>query len=139
MSSACVFCRIVAGEAPASRVYEDALTLAFMDIRPATPGHLLVVPKTHAAHLADLPPVAGGAMMQTAMRCAAALRASPIETAGLNLFLADGAAAGQVVFHVHLHVLPRSTGDGLELIIRYDPAPSRRELDDQARQLAAFL
>ena len=139
MSRSCVFCRIVAGEAPASVVFEDELTLAFMDIRPVTPGHLLVVPRDHATHLADLPAATGGAMTQTAMRCAAALRASAIETDGINLFLADGAAAGQVVFHTHLHVLPRSVGDGFGLSIRYGPAPSRAALDEQASQIASLL
>lgn len=137
MSRGCVFCRIVAGEAPASVVFEDELTLAFMDIRPVTPGHLLVVPKTHATYLADLPLDTGGAVMQSAIRCVEALRASPVETQGVNLFLADGAVAGQVVFHVHLHVLPRYVGDGFSLSLRYDRAPSRETLDEQASEIAA--
>lgn len=139
MSESCVFCRIVAGTAPASRVYEDERTLAFMDIRPVTPGHLLVVPKAHAVGLADLPEADGAAVMQTAMRCAAALRTSTIDTEGINLFLADGVAAGQVVFHVHLHVLPRFGGDGFGLDIRYGLPPQREALDEQAAQLASLL
>ena len=91
----CVFCAIVSGTADSSRVYADEHVLAFMDIRPVTPGHLLVIPKAHATYMADLAPDAGAAMMQTAMRCAAALRASSLQTEGINLFLADGAAAGQ--------------------------------------------
>jgi diadenosine tetraphosphate (Ap4A) HIT family hydrolase len=139
MSSGCVFCRIVAGEAPASVVFEDELTLAFMDIRPVTPGHLLVVPKLHATHLADLPADTGAAIMKAAMRCAAALRASPVETDGINLFLADGAAAGQVVFHVHMHVLPRYAGDGFRLSLHYDPPPPRAALDEQASEIVMSL
>lgn len=135
----CIFCAIVAGAAPHSTVVEDAATLAFMDIMPATPGHLLVVPKSHATSLADVPPDTAGAMMRTAMRCAAALRASSLRTEGINLFLADGAAAGQEVFHTHLHVLPRFAGDGFGLSIRYGPAPPREMLDRQASQLAGLV
>jgi diadenosine tetraphosphate (Ap4A) HIT family hydrolase len=108
----CVFCSIVAGDLPASRVYDDDRVLAFADIRPATTGHLLVVPKRHAAGLATLDPEDGARMFQVAQRLAAALRASSIEPEGVNLFLADGEVAGQEVFHAHLHVLPRRAGDG---------------------------
>ena len=135
----CVFCDIVADEAPRSVVAEDELTLAFMDNLPVTPGHLLVVPKNHATYLGDLPRETAGAMMQTAQRCAAALRASPLRTEGINLFLADGAAAGQEVFHAHLHVLPRFVGDGFSLDIRYDPPPARGQLDEHAAAIAAML
>ena len=135
----CIFCAIVAGAAPRSLVCEDELTVAFMDIRPVTPGHLLVIPKAHATYMADLAPDAGAAMMQTAMRCAAALRASSLQTEGINLFLADGAAAGQEVFHTHLHVLPRFSGDGFGLSLRYGPAPARDTLDDQAELIAGLL
>lgn len=135
----CIFCAIVAGAAPHSLVYEDELTFAFMDIQPVTPGHLLVVPRTHATATADLDPGTGGAMMETAMRCAAALRRSSLRTDGINLFLADGAAAGQEVFHTHLHVLPRFAGDGFGLSIRYAPAPTRDTLDAHATQIAAQL
>lgn len=135
----CIFCAIVAGAAPSSIVCEDALTVAFMDIMPVTPGHLLVVPKQHATHLADLPPGTGAAMMETATRCAAALRTSPLRTEGINLFLADGAVAGQEVFHTHLHVLPRFEGDGFGLSIRYGPATERTTLDQQAASIAGAL
>ena len=135
----CVFCAIVADEAPRSLVFDDDLTLAFMDIRPVTPGHLLVIPKIHARYLADLPPGTGVAMMDTALRCAAALRTSPLRTDGINLFLADGEAAGQEVFHSHLHVLPRFAGDGFRLSLSYGPAPSRASLDELAGEIAARI
>jgi diadenosine tetraphosphate (Ap4A) HIT family hydrolase len=134
-----VFCTIVNGAAPRSVVAENETTIAFMDILPVTPGHLLVVPKVHATHLAGLPLETGAQMMATAMQCAAALRASPLRTEGINLFLADGAAAGQEVFHVHLHVLPRFLGDGFALALRYDPAPPRPALDEHARLLAEII
>jgi diadenosine tetraphosphate (Ap4A) HIT family hydrolase len=107
----CIFCAIVAGRADASVVHEDETAVAFLDIHPITPGHALVVPRRHAASLAELDAGDGGHLFQVAMRVAAALRASPLRVEGMNLFLSDGHAAGQDVFHVHLHVLPRFTGD----------------------------
>lgn len=113
--SHCVFCAIIAGEAESSVVYDDEHTIVFMDIRPFTPGHLLVVPKTHAANLAALDPADGGRLFQVGQQVAAALRASTVSADGINFFLADGVAAGQEVFHVHLHVVPRTAGDGFGL------------------------
>jgi diadenosine tetraphosphate (Ap4A) HIT family hydrolase len=135
----CVFCEIVADDEPRSVVFEDDLTLAFMDIMPMTLGHLLVVPREHATYLADLAEGTAEAMVRTATRCAAALRGSSLRAEGINLFLADGAAAGQEVFHTHLHVLPRFRGDGFGLSIRYDPPPARRTLDVQAAEISAQL
>jgi diadenosine tetraphosphate (Ap4A) HIT family hydrolase len=132
-----VFCRIVGGLAPASVVFEDRGTIAFMDIRPWTPGHLLVVPKVHAGGLEELAVDAGAAMMRSAMKAAAALRVSELRTEGINFILSDGRAAGQEVFHVHLHVVPRFAGDGFGVRISHDPAPPREVLDDQAGRIAA--
>jgi diadenosine tetraphosphate (Ap4A) HIT family hydrolase len=99
-----------------------------MDLNPATTGHLLVVPKRHAADLAALDPEDGAQMFRVAQRLAAAVRASSLEPEGVNLYLADGEVAGQEVFHAHLHVLPRRTGDGFA--VRADFAsPPREELD----------
>ncbi|WP_041450830.1 HIT family protein [Hoyosella subflava] len=135
---ACIFCDIVAGRAEASRVYEDDKVLAFMDIRPMTRGHLLVIPKTHATNLAELDPELAGPIFATAQRLAAAVRRSPLQPEGVNLFLADGAAAGQEVFHVHLHVLPRLVGDGFGLRGSFS-WPHRMALDAQAVQIRAAL
>ena len=111
---ACVFCRIVAGDLPSSPVYDDDRALAFMDLRPATPGHLLVVPRRHATDLAGLDPDDGAHLFRVGQRLAGAVRASSLRPAGVNLFLADGEAAGQEVLHVQLHVLPGAAGDGSE-------------------------
>ncbi|MBD8505904.1 HIT family protein [Hoyosella sp. G463] len=135
---ACIFCDIVSGRAEASRVHEDEQVLAFMDIRPMTPGHLLVIPKQHATNLAELDPDLAGPLFATAQRLAAALRRSPLEPAGINLFLADGIAAGQEVFHVHLHVLPRNPGDGLGLRGSFQ-WPHRMTLDSPAGQIRNAL
>lgn len=140
-SRSCVFCDIIRGDADASVVYADDLTLAFMDIQPVNDGHLLVVPRYHAAYLADLDPETGGRLFQVGMRTADALRQSGVRCEGVNLFLADGAAAGQEVFHVHLHVIPRFSGDGFGF--RFSPSyynlPSRATLDDVAGSIRQSL
>ncbi len=123
-----IFADIVAGRAPSSKVYEDPDVLAFMDIRPVTPGHLLVIPKVPARSLAELDPVIGGKLFQVGQRLAAALRDSEVHCDGVNFFLADGVTAGQEVFHVHLHVIPRTPGDGFGLRSRAT-SPRRADLD----------
>ncbi len=137
----CIFCAIIAGRAPASVVYRDDLCTAFMDIRPVNPGHVLVIPNRHAASLAELAPDAGERLFCVAQRLAAAMRASGIRCEGVNLFLADGEVAGQEVFHVHLHIIPRYRGDGFGL--RFGPEYGRTwprpELDEVARRIAAAL
>ncbi len=127
----CPFCAIVAGRLPSSQVYSDDDVVAFLDIQPLTTGHLLVVPRLHAASLAALPEPVGARMFTAAQRLAAALRASGLPCEGVNLFLADGAVAGQEVFHVHLHVLPRNTGDGF-VISAHRQLPDRADLDAAA-------
>lgn len=120
-----IFADIVSGRAPASRVYEDDDVVAFMDIRPWTPGHLLVIPRTPARSLAELDPAVGGRLFQVGQLLAAALRDSEVNCDGVNFFLADGITAGQEIFHVHLHVIPRTPGDGFGL--RGKPVHARRE------------
>lgn len=136
----CIFCAIVAGEAPASVVYDDPEILAFLTIGPVTPGHLLVIPKRHAPYLADLDEATGARMFTVGMRLAAALRAtSDIRCEGVNLFLADGEAAFQEVFHTHLHVFPRFAGDTFAISADWSVQPERQELDDVAARLRAAL
>jgi histidine triad (HIT) family protein len=134
----CIFCEIIAGRAPASFVYRDEQCAAFMDVQPVTAGHLLVVPVRHAESLAELDADTSGHIFQVAQRLAAAARRSGIPCQGINLFLADG-AAGQDVFHVHLHVIPRFAGDGFGL--RFPPTygrrPPRSELEALAAQIVA--
>ncbi|WP_063023343.1 HIT family protein [Nocardia niwae] len=133
-----IFADIVAGRAPSSKVYEDDDVLAFMDIRPMTPGHLLVVPKVAARSLAELDPVVGGKLFQVGQRLAAALRTSEVGCDGVNFFLADGVTAGQEVFHVHLHVIPRTAGDGFGLRGR-PTSPRREDLDYLAASIRGAL
>ena len=131
----CVFCAIVAGSAPASIVYDDTDLLAFLTIGPVTPGHLLIIPKRHAPFLADLDEATGARMFMVAMRLARALRASGLRCEGINLFLADGEAAFQEVFHTHLHVIPRFVGDTFRIDADWSITPSRAELDAVAAQV----
>jgi histidine triad (HIT) family protein len=131
----CIFCDIVAGKSPASIVFRDETSMAFMDIRPVTPGHLLVIPLQHATDLSELAPQGGAVMFTAAHRLAGTLRQSGLKVEGVNLFLADGKIAGQQVFHVHLHVIPRFEADGfgMRLPPTYGHLPSREELDGNAK------
>jgi histidine triad (HIT) family protein len=133
--SDCVFCDIVAGAAPASIVYQDDITLAFMDIRPITPGQIVVIPRKHAAYLADMDETTGRHLFQTTMRMAQAIRNSGVQCEGVNLFLADGEVAGQEVFHVHFLVFARFNGDPTRFAVDWLEKPSRKELDDMAARI----
>ena len=131
----CVFCRIIAGQSPASVFYDDDLVLGLMTIEPINRGHALVIPKRHAASLAELDEETGRHLWTIAQRTAAAIRASGVRCEGINLFLADGEAAFQHVFHVHLHVFPRYKGDSFRIQADRTARPHRTELDQIARQI----
>ena len=133
--SDCLFCGIVDGRIDATVVAQDERTLAFMDIRPITPGHLLVIPRRHGDRLAALDPEDGAQLFRVGQRAAAALYASSLRCEGVNLFLADGEVAGQEVFHVHLHVIPRFAGDGFGL--RFPPDYEVVGRDELERSAAA--
>ncbi|MBN1263968.1 MAG: HIT family protein [Anaerolineales bacterium] len=108
----CIFCQIVHKEANAFYIHQDDLVTAFMDIHPINPGHVLVIPNVHTPDLAGLEAACGARIFTVGQRIAAALRGSELRADGVNFLLADGAAAGQEVFHLHLHVLARYEGDG---------------------------
>lgn len=101
-----IFARILRGEMSAWKVYEDEATLAFMDVMPQAPGHVLVIPKTEAENLFDLDPEAGAAVLRTAQRVARAVKAA-MGADGIMINQFNGPAAGQSVFHFHLHIVPR--------------------------------
>jgi diadenosine tetraphosphate (Ap4A) HIT family hydrolase len=121
----CVFCAVVAGEAAAVRIFEDDDYLAFLDIRPFTRGHTLVIPKRHTVDLTDTPAETLAGMLAVGQRIARASRASGLHADGNNLAINDGRAAFQSVFHIHLHVVPRRSGDKLSfakgVLVRRDP------------------
>lgn len=111
MSDDCIFCKIVAGEIPSTHVYEDAHTLAFMDISPLIEGHALVIPKAHHDSIAETPVEVLGRCLAVVKRVAQA-QMDALGADGVNVHQANGAAAGQVVPHIHFHVIPRFKDDG---------------------------
>ena len=131
----CLFCKIVAGEIPSTRVHEDERTIAFMDINPGTRGHLLVIPREHATDLLEIPQEDLDACAHTAKLLAARVK-ERLGAAGVNLLNSCGQAAWQTVFHFHIHVIPRYAGDPLRL--PWQPAPGdREEIAAAARELSA--
>ncbi len=143
----CVFCGIVAGDLPASMVYEDDRFAAFMDIYPWRPGHVLVIPRAHAERIGELGDDVPPALFGLGAQIAAAVRASAMPCDDVHFLINDGRAANQTVPHVHLHVLPRTQGDLWRLVRAaaqrplvplMKPAP-RAELDRQAALIRAAL
>ena len=133
----CIFCDIIQGNAPGSIVYADDEVIVLMDINPVNIGHVMVIPKTHASSLAEMPESTGMHLFKIAHRTAAAIRAADVRCEGVNLFLADGEAAFQEVFHVHLHVFPRYAGDSFVVRADWDLDPSRSQLDITAANIRA--
>lgn len=108
----CVFCRIVAGTEPSDMVYKDERVVAFMDVNPAAEGHVLVVPRAHARTIVEIEDEDAAAVMRGAARVARAIKAA-LDPEGFTLFQANETAGWQDVFHLHVHVVPRWTGDSL--------------------------
>ncbi len=133
----CLFCRLAAGEIPSARVYEDALTIAFMDIGQVNPGHVLVATRRHAATLLDITPQEAAAVMQTAQRVASAIR-EVFDPPGITLLQANGREGDQTVFHFHMHVVPRHAQDGIGLTWPRKN-PDAAVLRDYADRLAAAI
>ena len=144
MSSArpvsCTFCDILHGAAEVSMCYEDADVVAFMDIQPVNPGHVLVVPRQHYESLGDVPHALAMHLFEVAMQLAPVVR-QVAGADGLNLVVNSGAAAGQDVFHYHVHVIPRRADDGFDIPLPFGGSemPDRTVLDmNAARIIAAF-
>lgn len=135
--SACVFCRIVAGEIPATRVYEDDLVLAFMDIGQVNPGHVLVATRPHVENVYALDDAQAAAVARAAARLARAIRAA-FAPAGLSVYQANGPAAGQTVFHYHVHLVPRLEGDAMTFTWPVQNPP-RETLDAYGAKIRAAL
>ena len=135
--SDCVFCKIVSGQLPSTKVHEDALTLAFMDIGQVNPGHVLVAAKPHVENIFGLDDALAAAVFQTAARVARAVKKA-YTPEGVTLYQANGAAAGQTVFHFHLHIVPRNGNDGMQLTW---PAknPPREQLEANAARIRDAL
>jgi len=139
--SSCIFCDIVEGTAEASMIYRDDRCCAFLDIFHASQGHVLVIPLAHAASMGELDGKTGGHLLEVGMDIAAAIRRSDIRCEGINFHLADGRAAGQEIFHVHLHIIPRVAGDGFGFKFARGRAArqAKAELDRTAEAIRSAL
>lgn len=136
----CTFCDIIRGAGEVSLCYEDADALAFMDIQPVNAGHVLVVPRAHYESLADVPPQLAMHLFDISMRLAGVVR-QVTGCEGLNIVVNSGAAAGQDVFHYHVHVIPRREHDGFDVPLPFagSAMPDRTLLDAMAAQIIAAL
>jgi histidine triad (HIT) family protein len=130
-----IFEKIIDREEPGSFIFEDDLVAVIMTIGPVTPGHAMVIPKQPCVGLEDLDEATGAHIFKIAQRTAKAIRQSGLKCEGINLFLADGAAAFQEVFHFHLHVFPRFAGDPFKIDADWRVNPPREELDSIAAQI----
>ena len=128
--SECIFCRIVAGEIPSTKVAESDLAYSFLDIGPIAKGHALVVPKDHYVTLDDMPAEVTAAVHELAARVAPVLQKA-VGAEGLNVLQNNGRVAGQVVMHLHVHLIPRWSGDGLKW-----PWPARQADPAELKQIA---
>ena len=120
---ACLFCAIIEGSVPAHRLYEDDDALAFLDARPAAPGHTLLIPKTHTARVEDLPPEQAAALFKSLHRIAGPIREAVLSdatTIGIN----NGPGSGQEIPHVHIHIIPRTRGDRGGIVQQLGPGGS---------------
>jgi histidine triad (HIT) family protein len=135
--SDCVFCKIVAGQIPATKVMEDEACVAFMDIGQVNPGHVLVAAKAHAEDVYALDEAQAGAAAGMVVRVARAIRAA-FAPEGLSVYQANGAAAGQTVLHYHVHLVPRYAGDGMAFTWPVQNPP-REALEANAARIRAAL
>ena len=136
MSQDCIFCKIIKGEIPATKVYEDGDVLAFMDIGPVVKGHTLVIPKLHFDPLMEAPPAVLQTLIVVVQRIARA-QMKGLQADGINISQANGKAAGQVVPHIHFHVIPRFTADGFHgnwIAKAYDSPGEMNAFADRIRQ-----
>ena len=133
--SNCTLCDLAARTIPVSVAYEDSTIFAFMDIKPVNYGHVVIIPKKHIVYLAELDEDTGAELFKVTMRVARAVRRSDVKCEAVNLFLADGEAAGQEEFHVHMHVIPRYKDDRFTLQVDYPARPTREDLDKIAERI----
>jgi histidine triad (HIT) family protein len=133
----CIFCKLVAGQIPSTRVHEDEHTLAFMDLGQVNPGHVLVAVKKHAANLYELDEAQAAAVARATVKISKAIKAA-FQPEGLSVYQANGKAAGQTVFHYHVHLLPRHEADGMELTWPVKNPP-REKLEGYAEKIRQQL
>ena len=131
----CAFCKIIAGQIPSTKVCEDAQTFAFMDIGQVNPGHVLVAVKPHVENIIGLDDELAGAVFRTTARVAKAVQAA-VAPQGMSIYQANGPAAGQTVFHMHIHVVPRWDADGMNLTWPVKNPP-REKIEECAAKIRA--
>ncbi|UCE98795.1 MAG: HIT family protein [Planctomycetota bacterium] len=132
-SDDCIFCKIVTGQIPATKIYEDEVILAFLDIGPVSDGHTLVVSRKHFERLHDCPEQFLGQISSSLGKIAKAV-ASAMDSDGYNVLCNNGKAAGQLVDHLHFHIIPRNTGDGL-----FDRWPAYKYEQGKIDEIAAKI
>ncbi len=139
-SGHCIFCDLIRGAAEVSIVYEDATAIAFLDIQPVNPGHVLVVPREHYEVLQDIPRRVGAHLYEVATRLIPVVQASAGAT-DMNIVVNSGAAAGQNVMHYHIHLIPRRDGDGFDVPLPFPGSmmPNRQQLDAMAARIGSML
>ena len=125
----CHYCMIVSKKLPASIIYKDTHTVAFLVIKPITPGHVVVIPKTHVKSLQDLSDNDASHLISTVKKVDKAIQASALGCDGVSIYLADGEAAGQRVSHLHFHIIPRVAGDKFTKCLDFDSVPFRGIVD----------
>jgi diadenosine tetraphosphate (Ap4A) HIT family hydrolase len=138
LTAACIFCTILRGDAPATFLHQDDLVVAFMDIRPVQPGHVLVVPRAHAKLIPELDADVLTRLWSVATELNLALRGSTLPVEAVSVYVADGDAAGQEVSHVHIHLIPRRQNDGFgfRFPAGYGAISDRSELESIAVLIA---
>ncbi len=136
----CIFCDIIKGAAEVSVCYEDTEAIAFMDIQPVNPGHILVVPRQHCESFDDLPVGIGAHLFDVAMKLAPLVK-RVAGAQGMNLVVSSGAAAGQDIYHFHVHLVPRREGDGFDVPLPFGGSemPDRTVLDAMACRIISAL
>jgi histidine triad (HIT) family protein len=132
-----IFAKILRGEIPSQKVYEDERCVAILDLFPVNPGHVLVIPKSEATIVADLDEALAAHVMAVGARISKAIRASAPKCEAVNFWISDGAAAGQEVPHVHLHVIPRFAGDGFGW--KVGPLNRQKQSDEALASVSAAL
>jgi histidine triad (HIT) family protein len=134
----CVFCRIARGETSAHKIYEDEKTLAFLDIHPLVDGHTMVIPKAHYECLEDMPLSEVGRLFEAVAKVSGAIRRA-FGTSATTIGINNGRAAGQVVPHIHVHIIPRYPADGGGTIHSIIHTPSKRRLDEVQTLIIAAI
>ncbi len=139
-SGHCIFCDLIRGAAEVSMVYEDAMAIAFLDIQPVNPGHVLVVPREHYETLQDIPRRVGAHLYEVAAKLIPVVQAAA-GASDMNIVVNSGTAAGQNVMHYHIHLIPRKHGDGFDVPLPFPGSdmPNRQQLDGMAARIGSML